>query len=249
MCAVGDDNKPSGPGEAKAPVSLQQVAAILAAIAAAAAATDPILSLADGDRVAFNAGLCLIILAAAVAVALTVPVVRRNRRYSQWWRHARPASTAAAVVLLFIGGIALVAVSPKTAAIAACRQAATVSGAATSAPAFTVQVSLRCVAPPGQQRYLVEQLVDEGRPGTVKHSEYYLGWDLKTTTARQSFADSPSGCATRRYYVISVTADQLALIQQSHQTSSGSYYGEPIDTVIGKYIISNEETNHTCVSP
>ena len=80
-------------------------------------------------------------------------------------------------------------------------------------------------------------------------SEYYLAWGLKNTIRPQYFADTPSGCTERRYYVISVDSDQLTLLQQSQKTSSGSYYGEPIDTVIGKYIISNTETNHSCASP
>jgi hypothetical protein len=107
----------------------------------------------------------------------------------------------------------------------ACQQAAGISGAATSASTFTVQADLRCAAPPGSQLFVVEQLLNEGKSGTVKHSEYYLAWDMKNTTGQQYFSDSPAGCVTRKYCIISVTSDQLTLLQQSPRTSSSSYYG------------------------
>ena len=220
---------------------------MFAALAAIGAAVGPVVSLINGNRVAFNAGLCLVIIAAAISAGVAIIAVRRNGKYRKWWRRARPASTAATVVVMLSAGVPLILLSSRsTVLLKACQQAAGISGAATSASTFTVQADLRCAAPSGRQLFVVVQLLDEGRSGTVKHSEYYLAWDMKNTTGQQYFSDSPAGCVTRKYYIISVTSDQLSLLQQSPRTSSGSYYGEPIDTIIGKYVISNEQTNHTC---
>jgi hypothetical protein len=247
MWTVDDDRKPDGPDKVQPPSVLQQIATVFAALAAMAAAVGPVISLINGNRIAFNTGLCLVIVATAISAGIAIIAIRRNGKYWKWWRHARPASTAATVVVMLSAGVPLILLSPKSSiSLKACQQAAGISGAVTSASTFTVQANLRCAAPPGSQLFVVVQLLDEGRSGTVKHSEYYLAWNMKNITGRQYFADSPAGCVTRKYYVISVTSDQLALLQQSPRTSSGSYYGEPIDTIIGKYIISNEQTNHTC---
>jgi hypothetical protein len=245
--AVGKDKVPGGPNDVKSPSGGQQVAAVLAALAATAAAVTPVISLIDGTRVTFNTGLCLVIAAAAIGAGIAVLTVQRSSWYRKWWRRLKPVSALVALVAMLGVGISLILASPKSASTPpSCRPAAGVSGAATSAPAFTVKVNLRCAAPTSNQLFLVVQLLDEGKKGTVKHSEYYLAWDLKNMTGPQEFADTPSGCTTRRYYVISVSPDQLAPLLQSQKTASGSYYGEPIDTLIGKYVISNEETNRSC---
>jgi hypothetical protein len=162
----------------------------------------------------------------------------------RWPRVALASGALAVMVAVLIAW----AIAPEPPAAKACQQTATISGAATAALAFTVRARLQCAQPDGEQAYVVVQLLDEGKKGTVKHSEYYLAWDLKNTIQPQCFSDTPSGCTERRYYVINIDLDQLTLLQQSQKTSSGSYYGEPIDTVIGKYIISNTETNHSCAS-
>jgi hypothetical protein len=94
--------------------------------------------------------------------------------------------------------------------------------------------------------YLMVQLLNEGSAGTIKHSEYYFAYTVKNDVGQVSFNDTPAGCVTRRYYLISVTPDQLALLQQSLRTRAGSYYGEPIDSDIGQYISSNIQINRTC---
>lgn len=245
---MGEDKTPGRPDDdGKAPSGSQQIAAVFAAVAAIAAAIDPLISLIDGDRVAFNTGMCLVIAAGGVGAGIVILTVRKSSRYRKWWSRAKSASTVGALVAMLGAGISLILVAPGSAPVkASCQPSAEVSGAATSAPTFTVQANLRCAAPAGNQLFLVVQLLDEGRKGTVKHSEYYLAWDLKNVTGTQEFSDSPSGCTTRRYYVISVTPDELTPLLASQKTSSGSYYGEPIDTLIGKYAISNEETNRTC---
>ena len=244
---MGEDRIPGRPDDTKPPSGSQQIAAVFAALAAVAAAVDPLISLINGNRVAFNTGVCLVITAGAVGAGITILAVQRSSRYRKWWRRAKPTSAVGALVAMLGAGIPLILVSPGPAPVKPpCPPTAEVSGAATSAPAFTVQANLRCTAPAGSQLFLVVQLLDEGKKGTVKHSEYYLAWDLKNTVGPQEFSDTPSGCTTRKYYVINVTPDQLALLQQSQKTSSGSYYGEPIDTLIGKYVISNKQTNHTC---
>ena len=244
---MDDNTKPGAPDKVQPPNVPQQIATILAALAAMAAAVGPVISLINGNRIAFNAGLCLVIIATAVSVGIAIVTIRRNGKYPKWWRRARAASTAAGVVVMLSAGVSLILLSPRFSALPnACQQAAGVSGAATSASTFTVQADLRCAAPPGRQLFVVVQLLDEGKGGTVKHSEYYLAWDMKNTRGQQYFSDSPAGCVTRKYYVISVTSDQLALLQQSPRTSSGAYYGEPVDTIIEQYVISNEQTNHTC---
>lgn len=244
---VGKDKIPGDPNGVKSPSWGQQIAAVFAALTATAAAVTPIIALINGNRVTFNTGLCLVIAAGAIGAGIAVLTVQRSSWYRKWWRRLKPVSALVALVAMLGAGISLILVSPKTAsAKPPCQQAAGVSGAATSAPAFTVMVNVRCAAPTSNQLFLVVQLLDEGKKGTVKHSEYYLAWDLKNMTGPQEFSDTPSGCTTRRYYVISVSPDQLAPLLQSQKTASGSYYGEPIDTLIGKYVISNEETNHTC---
>jgi hypothetical protein len=92
----------------------------------------------------------------------------------------------------------------------------------------------------------MEQRLNEGRAGTEKHSEYVFGWKLQNATGPQSFIDTPPGCVSRRYYVISVTSDQLELLQSSPHTSTGAYLEDPIDSDIGKYVWSNVQTNHSC---
>lgn len=242
-----ETREPGGPDKMQPPSILQQIATIFAGLAAIGAGAGPLISLINGNRVAFNAGLCLVIIATAISAGIAIVTIRRNGKQWKWWRRAKPASTAAGVVVMLSAGVLLTLLSPKSSASPkACQQAAGISGAATSASTFTIQADLRCPAPPGSQLFVVVQLLDEGRSGTVKHSEYYLAWDMKNTTGQQYFSDSPAGCVTRKYYVISVTSDQLALLQQSPRTSSGSYYGEPVDTIMGKYVISNEQTNHTC---
>jgi hypothetical protein len=129
---------------------------------------------------------------------------------------------------------------------ATCNTRAEVSGASTPALQLTIIVNLSCSAPPGNQLYLMEQRLDEGKAGTEKHSEYVFGWKLQNVAGSQSVIDTPPGCVPRRYYVISVTSDQLDLLQSSPHTSSGAYYENPIDTDIGKYIWSNVQTNHSC---
>jgi hypothetical protein len=161
-------------------------------------------------------------------------------------RRATKAGAAAAFCLagavgggsLYFGNLAL---APHP-----CHGIVQISGADTSALSFTITVNLACAVPSGNQLVLVDQLLGEGAAGTVKFSEYYFGWLVKNSPGQQTFIDSPAGCVVRRYFLVSVTQDQLTLLQQSQRTASGSYFGEPIDAVIGRYIISNVQTNHTC---
>ena len=230
------DHRPGSPSD-----RWQSLVAVFGALGVIAAFSASIIAIVHGGRLLF--GICLIITGASIGVAFFADQIRR--RYQQvpgrWLRIA-----AAVVSALLIGsGITRLVVAQHTSSTA-CHAPAEISGADTSALQFTVTADLPCAMQSGNQLILVEQLLNEGVAGTVKHSEYYLAWDVKNAAGRQTFADSPAGCVTRRYYLISVTQDQLALLQQSQRTKSGSYFGEPIDTVIGKYIVSNVQTNHTC---
>jgi len=229
----------------------QPIIVVFTALAAVAAVAGPVISVIEGGRIAFHVGICLIIAGGAVLVAVVAHLISRSGRVRRvpprWWQ----AMTAGVSIILVVVGVILVATQHSNVATqhsnsAQCQTPARISGADTSALQFTVTVDLVCTMPSGNQLFLVEQLLGQGKPGTVKHSEYYLGWDVRDAVGLHSFADSPSGCATRRYYLISVTQDQLDLLEQSQRASSGSYFGEPIDTVISRYIVSNQQTNHTC---
>jgi hypothetical protein len=130
-----------------------------------------------------------------------------------------------------------------------CNTQARVSGADTSAKSFAITVTLTCAAPPENKLYLVEEVLNQGRPGTIKHSEYYLAWLIpNVVTNPRSVNDTPVACNMRRFYLISVSDDQLELLRSSPRTPGGAYYEEPIDTDISKYVVSNVQLNHTCNS-
>lgn len=225
----------------KSPNGWQSLVTVFEVLGVIAAAAGAVIAIVHGGRLLF--GLCLIISGAAIGIAFFADhIMRGYRRVPGRWRQL----TAAVVSVILIGfGITTLVVTKPTGSTA-CQAPAVVSGADTSALQFTVAVELPCTMQSGNQLFLVEQLLNEGVAGTVKHSEYFLGWDVKNTTGRQTFADSPAGCVTRRYYLINVTQDQLALLQQSQRTKAGAYFGEPIDSVISKYVASNVQTNHTC---
>jgi hypothetical protein len=225
----------------KPPDGWQSLVVVFGALGVIVAAAGAVIAIINGGRLLF--GLCLIISGASIGLAFFASqITRRYRRVSVHWR--RIAAAVVSVLLIGFGITRLVVTQHASSTV--CHEPAVISGADTSALQFTITVDLPCTMQSGNQLYLVEQLLNEGVAGTVKHSEYYLGWDVKNSAGRQTFADSPAGCVTRRYYLISVTQDQLALLQQSQRTKSGSYFGEPIDTVISKYIVSNVQMNHTC---
>jgi hypothetical protein len=230
------DRRPGSPSD-----GWQSLVTVFGALGAIAAVSASIIGIVHGGRLLF--GICLIISGVSIGAAFFADQIRRRyRQVSGRWR--RIAAAVLGALLIGSGIATLVVAQPARSTV--CHAPAEISGADTSALQFTVTADLPCAMQSGNQLILVEQLLGEGVAGTVKHSEYYLAWDVRNTAGRQTFADSPAGCVTRRYYLISVTQDQLALLQQSQRTKPGAYFGEPIDTAIGKYIVSNVQTNHTC---
>jgi hypothetical protein len=232
------DSPDEQPSSGKDPiVTTFNVAATLTAIAG------PIISFIQGGHYLFTIGLCLII---SAIVFLGAAATRRIRRiYQGASDRKRQILTCMAAGIFLAAGIPLIVT--QNIRPSACDRAAAVSGADTSALQFIITVRVTCTVPAMNQMFLVEQLLGEGVKGTLKHSEYYIGeWGINNSIGQQSITDSPAGCITRLYYVISVTPDQLQLLQQSHRTSSGSYYGDPVDSNISKYVTSNIQTNHTC---
>jgi len=218
--------------------------AIFAGIGVLAAAVSPVIVFVQGGGLAFRVGLFLTIIGAALGLGVLGVQFRRSGKLQALLRRRGLIMAAIVSLASIAAGLFLAASQPPKPTT--CRVPAQVSGADTSAASFTVSVNLRCPMPSADKLYLVVQLLNEGVKGTVKHSEYYLAWAIKNSVGLTSRHDNPAGCTTRRYYLISVTLDQLALLQQSPRTSSGSYYGEPIDTDIGQYISSNIQVNHTC---
>jgi hypothetical protein len=199
----------------------------------------------------FVFAICLVISGAVIFGAALVQRVM----LTSWYRRrsgllSQYAFFALGILLVAAGIPVIILAHPSGAAQppakTACTKPAQVSGAGTSAPSFTVLVNLPCAVPSGNQLWVVVQFLNEGVAGTAKHSEYYFAYSVRNDPGSQSFADTPHGCATRRYYLISLTADQLALLQASPHTLAGAYYGEPIDTDINKYIVSNVQINRTC---
>jgi hypothetical protein len=178
-----------------------------------------------------------------------LPATPRGRRRDQrgrvrhgWHdRRARYALYALGVVLLVAGGLTLGLARPSGTGSCANPR---ISGADTSSQAFTITVNLPCAVPPDEQLWLMTQLLEQGAP--VKHSEYYFVYAVRNSPGSQSFAASPPACATRRWYLIAVAPDQAALLKSSEHTQNEAYFGEPIDKEIGKYIVSNVQTGHTC---
>jgi hypothetical protein len=218
----------------------QRIGDAIGWLAAAAAFAVTIITLIEGGEVA----LFLIIFGIAVGVAGASYQISRSRRYRRAAARWGGIAVIVASVVLVLTGIILT--NKTSSAPPSCQKPARVSGADTPATHFLVTVELPCTVPPDHLLFLVVQLLNVGRKGTVTHSEYYLAWDVKNVAGRQSFAASPPSCETRRYYLISVTQDALALMQQSPQIEAKGFYGEPIDTVIGKYITSNVQIHQPC---
>ena len=238
------DNDDKDANESKSPSFQQSLSAIFAAVATLIVVVGGIIAFIQAGRLVFRTGLFLIIIGMALALAVVALRVRQSGKLKELaHRWGLIIAVAASLVLISAGLILAVTQRPSS---TNCTTPAQVSGADTSAASFTVTVNVRCLMPTDNKSYLVVQLLNEGAKGTVKHSEYYLAWAVRNAVGRQSLADHPDGCVARRYYLINVTLDQLALLQQSPRTSSGSYYGEPIDTDINQYILSNIQVNHTC---
>jgi hypothetical protein len=208
-----------------------------------AAVIGTLIALVTAGRFVF--AVCLIVCGIVIAGAVTV----HRMSQTDWFRRrsdrlVRYVLYALGPIMLVAGGLILVFAQPSSPA--ACHKPAQVAGADTSASSFTITVSLSCATASGNQLWLMAQLLNEGGVGTAKHSEYYFAYSVKNDPGQQPFVDTPPNCVVRRYYLISVTSDQLSLLQSSQHTLVDAYYGEPIDTYISKYIISNVQTNHTC---
>lgn len=242
-------NTPKEQHEAGSSDLANSAAAIVSGIAALVAAVGSIIAFVTGGRLAFRLALSLIFIGVAVGLGVLTVKFRQSEKFREFARRRGTIVAGLLSVAAVAAGLSLARTESPSPPPPSCRTPAHISGADTSAASFTIGVNLRCRAPSGNYLRLVEQLLNEGVKGTVKHSEYYLGWDVKNSVGQSTYSDHPGGCTTRRYYLISVTPDELQLIQQSPRTKSGSYYGEPVDTIIEQYIVSNVQVNHTCNSP
>ena len=220
-------------------------AAVVANVAAVGGVLAVIVTFVAAGWRAF--AISLIVVGILVGGGALVYQFGRTRWYAQRSKQLQKYALYALSSILLAAGI-LLAFLVHSSAKTACSTQARVSGADTSAKSFAITVTLTCAAPPENQLWLVEEVLNEGKPGTNKHSEYYLAWQIPNVTNPTSVNDTPVACNVRRFYLISVSADQLALLESSPRTQGGAYYGEPIDTYISKYIVSNVQLNHTCNS-
>jgi hypothetical protein len=234
---------PDLPPQEKPAAASRPAAAVLANVAAAGGVLAVIVTFVAAGWRAF--AISLIVVGILIGGGALVYQFGRTRWYAQRSKQLQKYALYALSGILLATGILLVFLV-QSPAKTPCSTQARVSGADSSAKSFAITVTLTCAAPPENQLWLVEEVLNQGRPGTIKHSEYYLGWQISNVTNPRSVNDTPVACNTRRFYLISVSADQLALLESSSRTPGGAYYGEPIDTYISKYIVSNVQLNHTC---
>lgn len=235
-----------GPQPRKQPAATPRpAAAVVANVAAVGGILAVVVTFVAAGWRAF--AISLIVVGILVGSGALIYQFGRTRWYAQRSKQLQKYALYALSGILLAAGIPL-ALLVQSDAKTACDTQARVSGAATSAKSFAITVTLTCAAPPENQLWLVEEVLNQGKPGTLKHSEYFLAWQIPNVTKPSSVNDTPVACNTRRFYLISVSADQLALLESSPRTSGGAYYDEPIDTYISKYIVSNVQLNQTCNS-
>jgi hypothetical protein len=224
----------------------KQVSMIVSGAAAILTVVGLITAFVTTGRFIYRIGIFVATVGAATALAGVAIWLRRSSRLSALLRRWGLITAVVAGVALITVGVT-VAATHRGSPTASCHALAKVTGADTSAASFTIGVTLRCKAPAGSQLWLIEQRLNEGAAGTEKHSEYVFGWPVRNVAdQRQVFTDTPPGCVARRYYLISATPYQVAVLKQSRHTASGAYYENPIDSDIGQYISSNVQLNHTC---
>jgi hypothetical protein len=242
---MAEPHGPDRPSQEEPADTPRPTAAVMANVAAAVGILAAIVTLVTVGWRAF--AISLIVVGILIGGGALVYQFGRTRWYTQRSKQLQKYALYALSGVLLVAGISL-AFLAQSPAKTACSTQARVSGADTSAKSFAITVTLTCTAPPESQLWLVEEVLNQGKPGTIKHSEYYLGWQITNVTRPQSVNDTPIACNKRRFYLISVSADQLALLESSPRTAGGAYYDEPIDTYISKYIVSNVQLNQTCNS-
>ena len=177
---MAEPQAPDPSPQGKPAATPRPAAAVVANVAAVGGILAVIVTFVAAGWHAF--AICLIVVGILVGAGA---LVYQFRWYAQRSMRLQKYALYALSGVLLAAGIPL-AFLVHSPAGTACSTQPQVSGADTSAKSFAITVTLTCAAPPGNQLWLVEEVLNQGKPGTIKHSEYYLAWQIPNVTSPRS---------------------------------------------------------------